>query len=119
MRIAFHITFHSLEGLFFCTISMSKSCETGVIKITVSPELMKNGSENRLIFTAPGYCRREEVNTAMESITDWLKDILLFLGGFLNVSILLIIIIVILVVRSVRRKKRNREHEDYLGKDDK
>ncbi|MDN4524444.1 hypothetical protein [Fictibacillus fluitans] len=55
----------------------------------------------------------------MESITDWLKDILLFVGGFLNVSILLIIVIVILVVRSVRRKKRNRQHEDYLGKDEK
>lgn len=50
----------------------------------------------------------------MDSITELLQDILLFIGGFLNVSILLIIVIVILVVRSVRRKKRDKTEKDYL-----
>ncbi|EIT85699.1 hypothetical protein A374_07679 [Fictibacillus macauensis ZFHKF-1] len=54
----------------------------------------------------------------MESIQNGLKDITLFLGGFLNVTVLLFVIVVILLVGASRRKKRKSggrsTPKDYL-----
>jgi hypothetical protein len=43
-----------------------------------------------------------------------MADIFRFLGGFLNVSLLLVVIIVILIVRQTRKKKPKDQQEDYL-----
>jgi hypothetical protein len=45
---------------------------------------------------------------------NFMADIFRFLGGFLNVSLLLVVIIVILIVRQTRKKKPKDQQEDYL-----